>query len=368
MPKSFRTSRRRGGGFTLIELLVVIAIIAILIGLLLPAVQKVREAAARSKCSNNIKQIALAAHNYESAYSVLPPAGRGYGFCSSTAGGTGDTKIFNLNGLVLLLPFLEQTAQYSQYDMNQAFSDVVAGNGGSPPLRNLNGTLQGNPAVNGAFANNPLSVFICPSDPAPRENTPQAPPNRYGATSTQSGQRTNYDFITNANGDFGTCNYWKTASAQNKYMFGENSNLKITQVPDGTSNTLMFGETTVEPYCNGWPPSWSYRGWVQVGIDPAKSTTPPSMFANPQVLGGKGINDWTLIASWTQCGNPTATGANAPRAGRLGDWGRAGSMHTGGAQFAMGDGSVRFIRDTVPAGLLQFAALINDGNPPPDLN
>ena len=171
-----------------------------------------------------------------------------------------------------------------------------------------------------ALANTVINTFICPSDSGPRNSTPQNHPNRYGAIGPSAGglpgQRTNYDFITVTGSDFGTCNWWRNSSnLGTRYYFGENSKTKIEDAKDGSSNSFMLGETLVEPRCNGWGEVWAYRGWVQTGLNPGPQQVASS--ANTT----QGINNWTLIASWTTCGNPTSTGTNAPRPGRLGELG-----------------------------------------------
>jgi prepilin-type processing-associated H-X9-DG protein len=330
--------------------------------MLLPAVQKVREAAANSTCKNNLKQLALACHNYESANGSLPPAGKGYGFCASSATGNGDPQVLNMNGWILVLPYIEQTGLFGQLNLNLPFADVIWDNGGvirnnrgiytGPPWNGATGAVSSAPTVNMSLMNTVLKNFVCPSDSSPRDMVSQNHPNRYGPGSRLVGQRTNYDFVTVASSDFGTCNWWRTASASLRHMFGENSTTKIGQIADGGSNTFMLAETPTEPYCNGWPPAWGYRGWVHAGLDPSKNTggaTAPS------------INDWTLVATWTTNCNPTSTGTAAPRRGRLGDWGRVGSLHSGGCNFAMGDGSVRFVREGVLGGVMKQWSTVAGG-------
>jgi prepilin-type N-terminal cleavage/methylation domain-containing protein len=323
------SARRRG--FTLVELLVVIAIIAVLIGLLLPAVQSAREAARRSACSNNMKQLGVAALGYESANKVFPPAGRGYAVCQVNATYVGDPQILNMSGLVLLLPGLEQQALQDTATLDGSFAEVAA----TSQVRNTSGTPAGTSASNGnaRLRALPMPSFICPSATGARTTS-------YGAGSYA---KTNYDFICDRGNDFNWCNFWRV---NRSHISGENSRTTFSMIEDGSSKTFLFGETTSDGRCNGPDNGWAHREWAMTGIDPAIST----------------LNNWTYISTWTTCGIPD--GPNPPRAGRLGDWGRAGSMHPGGAQFVLADGSTRFVSESATTTVLGQLSRMRDGMSP----
>lgn len=310
---------RSRSGFTLVELLVVITIIGVLIALLLPAVQAAREAARRSQCSNNLKQIGLGLLNYESAHKVFPAAGYGYGACSPATSPTPDPNILNITGWVVLLPYLEQSALYSKYDLKQCASaqntTYCCSLGTSP------GQLRGDPVTtsnNGSVVSQLLTVFACPSDPFnPRISSTSA---AYGIKpgSGLEGVRSNYDF--SARGSL-TCNAWSAESRTTRRMFGENSNTTVAHVKDGTSNTAMVVETCKE-VCNGNAPAWGYRGWVMVGIDIEQT-----------------VNLWYIPGAGAPCGPPGVPG-------RLGSWAWPGSQHPSGCQVLYADGSAHFVSDT----------------------
>jgi prepilin-type N-terminal cleavage/methylation domain-containing protein len=337
-------------GFTLIELLVVIAIIAVLIGLLVPAVQKVREAANRMKCSNNLKQLGLALHNYESTHGYFPPSGKSYSWCKTTSNRfpgevfPRDPIQYNLNGLVLLLPYLEQTNLYQLYNPNAASARSTFNAG--VPARLAGG---GADSRNIQLALTPVAIFRCPSE----TNGPLIQ-NFAGYWITDNGERgvaTNYDFAGRYgsyeggnNVGFYPCNVWKRIPTSERRMFGENSNATFALVTDGMSNTIAMCETLTETR-NGTGVPWAYRATIHVGIDPA-----------PGAHGG-GINAWA--SNWTNPPDPNR--ANPPRKGILGSWAWPGSFHDGGCYFLFGDGSVHFVSERTALTVMQKLAAIGDG-------
>jgi prepilin-type N-terminal cleavage/methylation domain-containing protein/prepilin-type processing-associated H-X9-DG protein len=352
MSMSFsQAARPTRSAFTLIELLVVIAIIAILIGLLVPAVQKVREAASRLQCQNNLKQLGLALHDYHDANKRFPP---GRVSCGTAEGANlttdkPDPLIRNIHGLVLLLPYIEQGPLYQRFNLKGAcgnfLSTVVTGypiTGKKLALASPDAVASGNAALSAIS----LPLLVCPSD----SGTPTISPSSYyspdlGATGIRAA-KTSYDFICHQQGVY-EFNYWSHASQSARYMFGENSTTRITDVTDGTTNTLAMGEQTLETY-NGVSSAWAYTGWVSIGIDPVGNWN--------GTVPAQGLNIW-------QYGTNPATALF----GRRASWYSAASCHTGGVNFLFADGSVHFISQSIDLVSLTNLSRMADGQVIPQM-
>ncbi|HET6576348.1 MAG TPA: DUF1559 domain-containing protein, partial [Fimbriiglobus sp.] len=271
MAQFVRPTRR---GFTLIELLVVIAIIAILIGLLLPAVQKVREAAARTQCQNNLKQIGLACHNYESANGYLPPGFLG-SMPTDTPYGT-DTRLESINYnaqlvgvLVPLLPYVEQDPLYRLL-LTGAPGDYLDPAKRYPDFSNYAGFWNNRGAR--------IKTFLCPSDSGQESNW-----DAFFATFRASATSFSINIVAFGDTAFGKTNYLGIAGRSGlqgetyRGVFYNRSKSRIAAMPDGTSNTLMFGEYASKgPPGDGWQPitpAWMSAGMFPTawGIDPPPS-------------------------------------------------------------------------------------------------
>ncbi len=310
-------------GFTLIELLVVIAIIAILIALLLPAVQQAREAARRTQCKNNLKQLALAAHNFHDIYNRFPA-----GFCGSPQ----DANIVYggnqwLGVLPQLLPQLEQPALYGRIAVWKGVD--LRPNPASPGTYIAEKNWWDDQVTDDTWtiSQAKLAAFRCPSDiesatrgifVALHTYVLPATPNTLRFTGGYFGPPDNVSGQTSYLGVAGGGSNVKGAWEYRKGIFGSRTKFSFRDVTDGTSNTLLFGEVTAGPlYGHSW-------------------------------MGGGYMPDaWGL----------------AQTAPHEGDWYQFGSYHTGIVQFGLADGSVRSVSKNIDfSNVFRWLSAMSDGN------
>jgi prepilin-type N-terminal cleavage/methylation domain-containing protein len=330
------TSNSPRRGLTLVELLVVIAIMAILITLLLPAVQKVREAANRTTCQNNLKQMAIAAHSYHNAQEAFPSVGQ-------------TPAIASIH--VLILPHIDHAAVFQSLNMTVSVASH---------------------ATNYAARVTQVPSYLCPSDPSVGVHVDSGVSVPTGVTPVPVG-RTNYY------GNTGTHGWWMevlgpaSKPADRRGMFGQNAKIKLPQVIDGTSNTAMFAEIR-----RGAKPR---KDSYDVAVVPQTQWGPPNQPTNP--------SDVTRIAA---CDTSTTTTSdtglryyygypsaalythtvlpNSPARDCIDQFATqfhlaARSAHPGGVNVASVDGAVRFISDRIePATWKMFGTRAGSETPP----
>lgn len=326
--------RRRG--FTLIELLVVIAIIAVLIALLLPAVQQAREAARRTQCKNNLKQMGLALHNYHDVYNTFPP-----GVIASSGG-------WGTSWYMRILPYLDQAPLYNKLTFNGAHHGWA-----------WTGSAEG--AANGNVLRQvTLNFALCPSsplNPIANNDLPVTNAQYYGISGAMDGNG-----FTNPAGSLRPCcdccsGQELVGNVSGVGMLVPTMGINLKDVSDGSSSTMMVGEA-------------SNFIWNSTGTQ-----------RNVQINGAHGIMMGTSRLStiegyggnWARCYNLTTVryAPNAPVVDQSPAWPGVGwnfgsnnplnSPHTGGIHTLLGDGSVRFISDNLDMGTLKKLCSRNDG-------
>ena len=325
------SSSRSRRAFTLVELLVVIAIIGVLVALLLPAIQAAREAARRSQCSNNLKQMGLALHNYHDTYNSFP-AGAWVFNTAGTAPAPSTTDCTSGNGRrapwsVAILPFMELQSLYDECEMTR---DFIGSNGDTTT----------NEGRNRAVWQTRVATYQCPSFPA-RSN-----PNNHS----------NY-FGVMGGGDT-ALGYCQSDNVGRRFyrngVLYQNSSTRMADIIDGTANTFLVGEQRYQTL-SGARTDAHRMGWASTNRGGNSATTgtlaaaqlPINIFA-----GHGGTHDTTWGSSQV---NPAPPGANGMAQRTF------GSLHPGGCHFVMADGTVRFLTENVDLNLYYYLAIRDDG-------
>jgi prepilin-type N-terminal cleavage/methylation domain-containing protein len=310
--------RVRRRGFTLIELLVVIAIIAVLIALLLPAVQQAREAARRTQCKNNMKQLGLALHNYHDVYDQLPLG-----------------SLNKHNWRTAVLPMLDQAAAYSQLSFTTGAFDGDVTDVNTPILKGWK-----------------VAAFVCPSSPL--ETNPN-----YGGWNPNRYQGHHYAAVGGAyNTAYGACRVQYGIMCDNGPM-EINVKHRLADITDGSSNVMLVAEQSNKVKYTATI-SWEFADGKTQGVGGMKGG-----WGGPQNT----TNSTNQPSSTVPGISPVVYGPNAACGDKFGCGlvycasNNFASAHTGGIHAMMGDGSVKFISDNIDLTVFKYAAMRSDGNP-----
>jgi prepilin-type N-terminal cleavage/methylation domain-containing protein/prepilin-type processing-associated H-X9-DG protein len=329
--------RRERQAFTLIELLVVIAIIAVLIGLLLPAVQKVREASANAKCKNNLHQLGVAANNYANARGALPSGA--------------DTQ--NIGCIVYLLPYLEQDNTFTNFHIQPGSGTAYYSDPFNRPPSTGTTTIPPTANPSGIYGCAPnIPTLQCPSTMQPTGYVTTLIAVNYGTAGTDfpAGGPTGHVFSSYPGGLVcGRSNYLGTAgylpsSLPGVFTYNSRVRLEVVSAADGTSNTTMFGE-----YAGGFI-QWSGAGGIPDGVCGAH-------WSAGYNYSGFG---WPSIGYMSYQQNGQTTPLPSPQINP--NYGLFSSQHDGGVNFCFCDGSVRSINPNIDFTVWVYLTCYNDGH------